>query len=130
MTQNFNIDIISPSKSIFSSELSEATIPAYEGEMGVLKDHIPFITFLRPGLIEVLQDGGTQKFFVEDGVVEFSENKLLILSSTVRNLNEIDKGLASEIIEQSKQNLKDENIGDKQKYLLSYKIDALTKIIQ
>ena len=98
--------------------------------MGVLKDHIPFITFLRPGLIEVLQDGSTQKFFVDDGVVEFSENKLLILSSTARNLNEIDKGLASEIIEQSKQNLKDENIGDKQKYLLSYKIDALTKIIQ
>ena len=65
MTQNFNIDIISPSKSIFSSELSEATIPAYEGEMGVLKDHIPFITFLRPGLIEVLQGGNTQKFFVE-----------------------------------------------------------------
>ena len=91
MSENFSVEIISPDKSILKSETSEVTIPSYEGQMGILKDHIPLITFLRPGLIVIKENSVEKKFFVEDGTVEFSNNNLLILTSTAKNLDNLDK---------------------------------------
>ena len=79
MSENFVVEIISPDKSILKSEATEVTIPSYEGQMGILKDHIPLITFLRPGLTTIKENSGEKFFFIEDGTVEFSNNNLLFI---------------------------------------------------
>ena len=80
MSENFNLEIISPDQTLFNSEVRETVIPAYEGAMTILKDHISLITFLRPGFIEVVSNNKVEKFYIEDGTVEFFNNNLLILS--------------------------------------------------
>ena len=130
MSENFVVEIISPDKSILKSEATEVTIPSYEGQMGILKDHISLITFLRPGLIEIKESSGEKKFFVEDGTVEFSNNSLLILTSTVKSLDSLDKNSIDIIIKTSEEKISKDGISDKEKYLLSYKIDTLKTINQ
>jgi ATP synthase F1 epsilon subunit len=127
MQDKFKLEIITPDKSILKSEVSEVVIPSYEGQMGILKNHIPLITFLRPGLI-ITQDNGEKIFFVEEGIVEFSKNELLILSSTVKDLKNFDKNLINNLIEQAEKKLQDNNSTDKEKYFVSYKIDTLKEI--
>ena len=128
MSENFIVEIISPDKSILKSEASEVTIPSYEGQMGILKDHIPLITFLRPGLIIIKQDSGEKIFFVEDGTVEFSNNNLLILTSTAKSLDSLDKNSIDIIIKDSLEKISKSEISDKEKYLLSHKINTLREI--
>ena len=91
MSENFAVEIISPDRSILKSEASEVTIPSYEGQMGILRDHIPLITFLRPGLIVIKENSVEKRFFIEDGTVEFSNNNLLILTSTAKSLDSLEK---------------------------------------
>ena len=128
MSENFTVEIISPDKSILKSEATEVTIPSYEGQMGILKDHIPLITFLRPGLIIIKKNSGEKKFFVEDGTVEFSNNNLLILTSTAKSLNNLEKNSIDTIIKDSQEKISKGEISDKEKYFLSYKIDTLREI--
>ena len=130
MSENFAVEIISPDKSILKSEAVEVTIPSYEGQMGILKDHIPLITFLRPGLIIIKENSGEKKFFIEEGTVEFSNNNLLILTSTVKSLDSLDKNSIDIIIKTSEEKISKDGISDKEKYLLSYKIDTLKTINQ
>ncbi len=129
MSEKFTVEIISPDKSIVKSDTTEVTIPSFEGEMGILKDHIPLITFLRPGIIKI-KDQIERKYFVEDGTVEFSNNTLLILTSTANELSNIDKNLLSTIKNQVEKKLSEEEITDKERYLLSYKLDTLKNINQ
>ena len=129
MSEKFTVEIISPDKSIVKSDTTEVTIPSFEGEMGILKDHIPLITFLRPGIIKI-KDQIEKKYFVEDGTVEFSNNNLLILTSTAQEVSNINKNSLNNIIDQVKKKLIDSEITDKEKYLLSYKLDTLEKINQ
>ena len=128
MSENFAVEIISPDKSILKSEAVEVTIPSYEGQMGILKDHIPLITFLRPGLIIIKENSGEKKFFIEDGTVEFSNNSLLILTSTAKSLDSLDKNSIDTIIKNSQEKISKGEINDKERYLLSYKIDVLREI--
>ena len=128
MLENFVVEIISPDKSILKSEASEVTIPSYEGQMGILKDHIPLITFLRPGLIIIKENSGEKKFFIEDGTVEFSNNNLLILTSTAKSLDSLEKNFIDTIIKNSQEKISKGEISDKERYLLSYKIDTLREI--
>ena len=130
MSENFVVEIISPDKSILKSNSEEVIIPSYEGQMGILKDHIPLITFLRPGLIIIKQDSGKKIFFVEDGTVEFVDNNLLILTSTIKSLNSLEKNSIDKIIQNSKEKINKGEISDKEKYLLSHKIDILREINQ
>ena len=130
MSENFTVEIISPDKSILKSETTEVTIPSYEGQMGILKDHIPLITFLRPGLIIIRENSAEKKFFIEDGTVEFSNNNLLILTSTAKSLDSLEKNSIDIIIKTSEEKLSKDEISDKEKYLLSYKIDTLKTINQ
>ena len=127
MSDKFTVDIITPDQSILKSEAREATIPSYEGQMGILKDHIPLITFLRPGLI-LIRNEGEKKYYVEEGTVEFSNNNLLILTSTIQDLKSFDKNSINNLIEQAEKKLKDSNSTDKEKYVVSYKIDTLKEI--
>ena len=128
MSENFAVEIISPDKTILKSEPTEVTIPSYEGQMGILKDHIPLITFLRPGLIIIKENSGEKKFFIEDGTVEFSNNNLLILTSTAKNVDNLDKNSIDTIIKNSEEKISKDELSDKERYLLSYKIDTLKEI--
>ena len=129
MSDKFTIEIITPDKTILKSEATEVTIPSFEGQMGILKDHIPLITFLRPGII-LVQNQEEKKYFVEEGTVEFSDNNLLILTSTAKDLNIIEKNSINDLIEQAEKKLKDSSLSDKNKYVISYKIDTLKEINQ
>ena len=129
MSEKFTVEIISPDKTIIKSDTTEVTIPSFEGEMGILKDHIPLITFLRPGIIKI-KDQNERKYFVEDGTVEFSNNNLLILTSTAKEVSNIDKESLSTIIGKVEKKLSEDKITDKERYLLSYKLDTLKNISQ
>ena len=128
MSENFVVEIISPDKSILKTEGTEVTIPSYEGQMGILKDHIPLITFLRPGLVTIKENSDKKIFFIEDGTVEFSNNSLLILTSTAKSLDSLDKNTIDTIIKDSEAKMNKDEIKDKERYLLSYKINTLREI--
>ena len=129
MSEKFSVEIITPNNTILKTEALEVILPCYEGEIGILKDHISLVTFLRPGVIKI--KGETEKnFFVEDGTVEFSNNTLLVLTSTAKQLSKIDKNLSKDIIKDAEKKLINNELTDKEKYLLAYKIDTLKKIIQ
>ena len=125
MSQEFKVEIISPDKTIYSGKSNEVILPCYEGQVTVLKDHIPLITFLRPGLIEVGKD---EKFYAEDGTVEFVENNLLILSPTIQSLKNIKSDQISHMLNEAEKKISDDKISDKQKYILNYKIETLKQI--
>ena len=129
MEKNFNLEIISPEKIILSGEVNSVTIPSFEGEMTILVDHIPLITFLRPGIVRI-EGSKESKYFVEEGTVEFSNNTLIILSSTIIPLENIKSENKSKMIEESKALLAKENLSDKEKYIASHKIDTLSRINQ
>ena len=129
MSEKFTIEIISPDRSIIKTETSEVVIPSFEGEMGILKDHIPLITFLRPGLINI-KTNTDQKFFVEEGTVEFSNNNLLILTSTAKEVTKMNKKFIDALISESEKKLDNNEITDKERYLLSYKLETLKNISQ
>ena len=129
MSEKFTIEIISPDRSIIKTETSEVVIPSFEGEMGILKDHIPLITFLRPGLINI-KTNTDQKFFVEEGTVEFSNNNLLILTSTAKEVTKMEKKFIDTLIDESEKKLDNNELTDKERYLLSYKLETLRNINQ
>ena len=127
MSDKFTVEIISPEKTILKQETSEVIIPSFEGQMGILRDHIPLITFLRPGLI-IIKAEKENKFYVEEGTVEFSNNNLLILTSTAKELKNFDKGLINSLIEKEVSKLRDHKISDKDRYMTSHKVETLKEI--
>ena len=129
MEKNFNLEIISPEKIILSEKVNSVTMPSFEGEMTILPDHIPLITFLRPGIVRI-EGSKESEYFVEEGTVEFSNNTLIILSSTIIPLENVKGENISKMIEDSKALLAKENLSDKAKYIVSHKIDTLSKINQ
>jgi F-type H+-transporting ATPase subunit epsilon/F-type H+-transporting ATPase subunit delta len=129
MSDKFSVEIITPDKSILITEAEEVTIPSYEGEMGILKDHIPLITFLRPGII-LIKSQVEKKYYVEEGTVEFSNNNLLILTSTAKNLDHLDKRSVGDLIKETEKKLQNNSLTDKEKYILSYKMSSLKEINQ
>ena len=129
MSNEFTIEIITPENLVLKSDVSEVIIPSYEGEMGILKDHIPLITFLRPGVI-VIKGKEEKKYYVEEGTVEFSGNNLLILTSTAKDLVNFEKNLIGDLIQKEESKLSDPKITDKERYIVSYKIETLKEISQ
>ena len=129
MSDKFTLEIISPDKTILKLETSEVNIPSFEGQMGILKDHISLITFLRPGIISI-QDQEKKNYYVEEGTVEFLNNNLLILTSSAKSLSDLKQSSIKELLNQAESKLSEGNSSDKEKYLLSYKIDTLKEINQ
>ena len=129
MEQDFNLEIISPEKILLSEKVKSVTIPSFEGEMTIVSEHIPLITFLRPGFVTV--SGSKEiKYFLEEGTVEFSNNTLIILSSTITPLDSLTKEKISKMLEESKNELDKDNLNDKTRYILSHKLDSLSRINQ
>ena len=128
MSDKFTVEIISPDQTVSKQETNEVIIPSFEGQMGILNNHIPLITFLRPGIITIKTEV-EKKYYVEEGTVEFSNNNLLILTSTARDLDNFDKSLVNELLQKAEANLNNEST-DKDRYVASYKLETLKEISQ
>ena len=128
MSDNFNLEIISPDQTLINTDVEQVTIPAYEGLMTILKDHISLITFLRPGFIEAEIEHKIEKLYVEEGTVEFFNNKLLILTSSTIKLEKLTKESILKMIDESKVLLQNTEIKDKEKYIISHKLETLQQI--
>ena len=129
MSEEFKIEIVNPEKSFFTKEdVTEVVIPAFEGEMGILKDHISIISFLKPGIITIYSNSGEEKFYVEDGIVEFKNNNLSVLTSSIFNLKEIEKNKLQDLIKSAEEESNKSDLSDQSKYLIDQKIDVLKTI--
>ena len=129
MSEEFKVEIVNPEKSFLSIDnATEVVIPAFEGEMGILKDHISIISFLKPGIVTIQSKSGEDKFFIEDGIVEFKNNNLSILTSSIFNLKEIDKNKIQDLIKIAEEETKNKDINDQVKFLVDQKIDVLRSI--
>ena len=129
MNEEFKIEIVNPEKSFLVKEdVSEVVVPAFEGEMGILKDHISIILFLKPGIIKILSKSGDEHYYVEDGIVEFKNNNLSILTSSIFNLNDFDKTKQQELLKQAEDEASKPEINDQSKYLVDQKVEVLKSI--
>ena len=129
MEQNFNFEIVSPEKIIFSSEVSMVKLPSYEGDMSILKNHIPIITFLRPGIIKVEKNNAKlEDFFVQDGTIEFFDNNLVVLSTSVLSVKNISKEFLDNLNQETSKKLESQDISDQDLYILNQKLDILKDI--
>jgi len=129
MEDNFKLEIISPEKILFSESVKMTTIPSYEGDMSILKDHISIISFLRPGKVKIKKnDESFEEFFLEDGTIEFMENNLVILSSSAINLKNINKEFLDNLVKTTQDSLSIKNITDHDRYILNHKLDVLKEM--
>ena len=129
MSEEFKVEIVNPEKSFLSKEdVTEVVVPAFEGEMGILKDHISIISFLKPGIIAIQSKSGEDKFYVEDGIVEFKDNNLSILTSSIFNLNDLEKNKLQDLLKSAEEELNNTEINDQSKYLIDQKIEVLKSL--
>ena len=130
MSEEFKIEIVNPEKSfLIKEDVIEVIVPAFEGEMGILKDHISIISFLKPGILKVFSKSGEDKYYVEDGIIEFKENTLSVLTSSIFSLDKIDKNYISQSLSETEKQLSKDNLDDQSKFLITQKIDVLKYII-
>ena len=129
MSEEFKIEIVNPEKSFLVKEdVLEVVVPAFEGEMGILKDHISIISFLKPGIIKILSKSGDENYYVEDGIVEFKNNNLSILTSSIFNLTDLDKSKQQDLLKLAEEEAGKPNITDQSKYLVDQKIEVLRSL--
>ena len=129
MSELFNLEIVNPEKLFLSLDnVSEVVVPAFEGDMGILKDHISIISFLKPGIVKVFSGNEIKELYVEDGIIEFSENSLSILTSRIIDIKEIRKDELSSMINEANEALKDENLDDQKRFIANQKIDVLNRL--
>ena len=129
MSEEFKIEIVNPEKSFLVKEdVSEVVVPAFEGEMGILKNHISIISFLKPGVIKILSKSGDENYFVEDGIVEFKNNNLSILTSSIFNLKDLDKSKQQDLLKLAEEEASNPEINDQSKYLIDQKIEVLRSL--
>jgi|TARA_A100001011_G_scaffold40180_1_gene37947 F-type H+-transporting ATPase subunit epsilon len=129
MSEEYSVEIVNPEKSFLSKDdVTEVVVPAFEGEIGILRDHISIISFLKPGIIKIFSKSGEESFYVNDGIIEFKNNNLSILTSLILNLKDIDKEKISEIQKSAEEELNKSEINDQEKYLLDQKLEVLKSI--
>ena len=129
MSEEFKIEIVNPEKSfLVKDDVSEVVVPAYEGEMGILKDHISIISFLKPGIIKILSKSGDESYYIEDGIVEFKNNNLSILTSSIFNIADMDKSKQQDLLKQAEEESGKEEISDQSRYLIDQIIEVLKSL--
>ncbi len=129
MSEEFNLEIINPDKSFLNKEdVTEVVVPALEGEMGILKDHISIISFLKPGIIKVYSKSGEEQYYIEDGILEFKNNNLSVLTSSIMNLKDLEKSKIQELLKVAEEDIRKEYINDQSRYLIDQKIEVLRSI--
>ena len=129
MTEEFKVEIINPERSFISKDkVTEVVVPAYEGDIGILKDHISIISFLKPGIIKILEKNEEERYYVEDGIMEFKENSLSILTSSIHNIKEMKKNSIDDSLKDAEKLLSNENLDDQERFLINQKIDVLKSL--
>ncbi len=129
MSDEFKLEIVNPEKSFLSKEdVTEVVVPAFEGELGILKDHISIISFLKPGAIKIISKSGEENYYVEDGIIEFKNNNLSVLTSFISNIEDMDKNKVNELLKNAEEYTKNAEITDQNKFLVDQKIDFLKTI--
>jgi len=129
MSEEFKVEIVNPEKSfLIKEDVTEVVVPAFEGEMGILKDHISIISFLKPGIIKILSKSGDENYYVEDGIVEFKNNNLSILTSSIFNLTDLDKSKQQDLLKLAEEEASNPEINDQSKYLVDQKIEVLRSL--
>ena len=129
MSDEFKIEVVNPEKSFLSKEdVTEVVVPAFEGEMGILKDHISIISFLKPGIIKIFSKSGQENYYVEDGIVEFKDNNLSVLTSSIINIQEVDKTKIQDLLKLAEEESSQPDINDQSKYLVEQKIEVLRSL--
>ena len=129
MSEEFKVEIVNPEKSfLVKDDVSEVVVPAFEGEMGILKDHISIISFLKPGIIKILSKSGNENYYVEDGIVEFKNNNLSILTSTIFNLVDMDKSKQQDLLKEAEEEANKTDINDQSRYLADQKLEVLKSL--
>ena len=129
MSEEFKVEIVNPEQSfLIKDDVSEVVIPAFEGEMGILKDHISIISFLKPGIIKILSKSGDENYYVEDGIIEFKNNNLSILTSTIFNLSDMEKSKKQDLLKRAEEETNKTDINDQAKYLADQKVEVLRSI--
>ena len=129
MSEEFKIEIVNPDKSFLSKDdVTEVIVPAFEGEIGILKDHISIISFLKPGIIKIYSKSEEEKFYVEDGIIEFKNNNLSVLTSSIFNLKDLEKNKIQELLKSAEEQTSKNEMNDQTKYLIDQKIDVLRSI--
>ena len=129
MSEEFKVEIINPEKSFISKDkVTEVVVPAYEGDLGILKDHISIISFLKPGIIKILEKNEEQRYYIEDGIMEFKDNSLSILTSSIHNIKEMKKNSIDDSLKDAEKLLSNENLDDQERFLINQKIDVLKSL--
>ena len=129
MSELFNLEIVSPEKSFLKKDnVTEVVVPAFEGEMGILKDHISIISFLKPGIIKISSSNEENNFYVDDGIVEFKDNTLSILTSNIFDLKNSDKSKIQEMIKEAEQDLSSDKLDDQKRFIISQKVEVLKSL--
>ena len=129
MSKEFKVEIINPEKSFISKDkVTEVVVPAYEGDLGILKDHISIISFLKPGIIKILEKNEEERYYVEDGIMEFKDNSLSILTSSIHNIKEMKKNSIDDSLKDAEKLLSNENLDDQERFLINQKIDVLKSL--
>ena len=129
MSEEFKVEIVNPEKSFLSKEDAiEVVVPAFEGEMGILKNHIAIISFLKPGIIKIITQSSDEMYFVEDGIVEFKNDNLSILTSSIFNLTEMEQSKREELLKKSEEEANNPKISDQSKFLVNQKIEVLKSL--
>ena len=129
MNEEFKVEIVNPEQSfLIKEDVTEVVVPSFEGEMGILKDHISIISFLKPGLIKIFSKSGEDEYYIEDGIVEFKNNSLSVLTSSIFNIKDFDKGKINKLLKEAEESSKSNEISDQKKYLVDQKIEVLKTI--
>ena len=129
MSEEFKIEIVNPEKSFLSKgDVTEVIIPAFEGEMGILKDHIPIISFLKPGILTIMTKSGENKYYIEDGIIEFKNNNLSILTSSILDLKDIENNKLQNLLKEAEEEANKQKMNDQSKYLVDQKIEVLKSL--
>ena len=129
MSEEFKVEIINPDKLFISKDnVTEVVVPGYEGDMGILKDHISIISFLKPGIIKILEKNEEEKYYIEDGIMEFKDNSLSILTSSINNIKNMNKNNIEDSLKNAEKLLNNENLADREKFLINQKIDVLKSL--
>ena len=129
MSEGFKLEIVNPEQSfLLNEDVTEVVIPAFEGEMGILKDHIPIISFLKPGVIKIFSKLEEENYYVEDGIVEFKNNNLSVLTSFILNIKDLDTAKINDLLKEAETYSSKNEITDQNKYLMDQKIDVLKNL--
>jgi len=129
MSEEFKVEIVNPETSfLIKEDVSEVVVPAFEGDMGILKDHISIISFLKPGIIKILSKAGDENYYVEDGIVEFKDDNLSILTSSIFNIADLDKSKQQDLLKTAEEEANKSEINDQSKYLADQKVEVLKSL--